>query len=177
VFRIPNFLIFRVAIIPTLLLNLWKFGSTYSVLFFFIVFYDKFDVVRCTTSPLLDSKRQIWTHWEYPKVTHTYSCTSRVSRNMAWEVSLWSSTSNFVCISTSCHETRWNLKATTFISRTRMHESACSVNVCVSAARVWNWNGLPSDVITSPSLIAFKRRLKTLLFSRSFDLRLSDSCS
>jgi len=38
----------------------------------------------------------------------------------------------------------------------------------VSAARVWN--ALPSDVITSPSLIAFKRRLNTLLFSRSFDL-------
>jgi len=38
----------------------------------------------------------------------------------------------------------------------------------VSAARVWN--GLPSDIITSPSLIAFKRRLNTLLFSRSFDL-------
>ena len=38
----------------------------------------------------------------------------------------------------------------------------------VSAARVWN--SLPSDVITSPSLIAFKRRLNTLLFSRSFDL-------
>jgi len=38
----------------------------------------------------------------------------------------------------------------------------------VSAARVWN--ALPSDVITSPSLIAFKRWLKTLLFSRSFDL-------
>ena len=38
----------------------------------------------------------------------------------------------------------------------------------VSAARVWN--GLPSDVITSPSLIAFKRRLKTLIYSRSFDL-------
>jgi len=39
----------------------------------------------------------------------------------------------------------------------------------VSAApRVWN--GLLSDVITSPSLIAFKRRLNTLLFSRSFDL-------
>jgi len=28
----------------------------------------------------------------------------------------------------------------------------------------------PTDVITSPSLIAFKRRLKTLLYSRSFDL-------
>ena len=38
----------------------------------------------------------------------------------------------------------------------------------VSAAHVWN--GLPSDIITSPLLIAFKRRLKTLLFSRSFDL-------
>jgi len=38
----------------------------------------------------------------------------------------------------------------------------------VSAARVWN--DLPSDVITSPSLISFKRRLKTPLFSRSFDL-------
>jgi len=37
-----------------------------------------------------------------------------------------------------------------------------------AAARVCN--GLPSDVITSPSLIAFKRRLNTLLFSRSFDL-------
>jgi len=32
------------------------------------------------------------------------------------------------------------------------------------------WNALPSDVITSPSLIAFQRRLNTLLFSRSFDL-------
>ena len=31
-------------------------------------------------------------------------------------------------------------------------------------------NGLPSDVITSPLLIAFKRLLNTLLFSRSFDL-------
>jgi len=41
--------------------------------------------------------------------------------------------------------------------------------IAVSAApRVCN--GLPSDVITSPSLIAFKRRLNTLLFSRSFDL-------
>jgi len=38
--------------------------------------------------------------------------------------------------------------------------------LAVSAApRVWN--RLPSDVITSPSLIAFKRRLKTLLFSSS----------
>jgi len=47
--------------------------------------------------------------------------------------------------------------------------------IAVSTARVWNT--LPSDGITSPSLIAFKPRLKTLLFSRSFDLRQSDSCS
>ena len=40
----------------------------------------------------------------------------------------------------------------------------------VSAAHVWN--GLPSDVIKSPSLIAFKRWLKTLLFRCSF---ISDS--
>jgi len=40
--------------------------------------------------------------------------------------------------------------------------------VAISAARVWN--GLPSDVITSPLLTAFKWQLKTQLFSRSFDL-------
>ena len=38
----------------------------------------------------------------------------------------------------------------------------------VAAARVWN--SLPSDVTASPSLSVFKRRLKTSLFSRSFDL-------
>jgi len=45
----------------------------------------------------------------------------------------------------------------------------------VSASRVWN--GLPSDVITSPSLIAFKRRLRTLLFSCCLISDSLDSCS
>jgi len=38
----------------------------------------------------------------------------------------------------------------------------------VAAAHVWN--SLPSGVTASPSLSVFKRRLKTSLFSRSFDL-------
>ena len=38
----------------------------------------------------------------------------------------------------------------------------------VAAARVWN--SLPSDVTASPSLSVLKRRLKTSLFSRSFDI-------
>ena len=44
----------------------------------------------------------------------------------------------------------------------------------VSAACICN--NLPSDVITPPSLIAFKQQPKTLLFSCSFDLWQSDSC-
>lgn len=30
------------------------------------------------------------------------------------------------------------------------------------------WNGLPSDVISAPSLLAFRRRLKTFLYQLSF---------
>jgi len=41
----------------------------------------------------------------------------------------------------------------------------------VAAARLWN--SLPSDVTASPSLSVFKRRLKTSLFSRSFDICLN----
>ena len=38
----------------------------------------------------------------------------------------------------------------------------------VAAAQVWN--GLPSDVITTPLLSVFKQWIKTLLFSHSFDV-------
>jgi len=45
----------------------------------------------------------------------------------------------------------------------------------VSAARVWN--GLSSDVTTSPSVIAFKRRLKTLQCKRQkTDTQLQEVC-
>ena len=36
----------------------------------------------------------------------------------------------------------------------------------VAAAKIWN--GLPPDVTSAPSLSAFRRRLKTVLFSRSY---------
>jgi len=45
------------------------------------------------------------------------------------------------------------------------------VSPSVAAARVWN--SLPSDVTASPSLSVFKRRLKTSLFSCSFDIWLN----
>ena len=35
-------------------------------------------------------------------------------------------------------------------------------------AGAYIWNGLPADVTSAPSLLVFRQRLKTVLFSRSY---------
>jgi len=66
---------------------------------------------------------------------------------------------------------RWQLRSASVLEldippMCRVTVSDCTFGVTV--ARVWN--GLPSDVITSPSLSVFKQWLKTLLFRCSFDV-------
>ncbi len=47
------------------------------------------------------------------------------------------------------------------------HVSSLASAFAVAAAKVWN--SLPEDVSAAPSLTLFRKRLKTVLFRRSFN--------
>jgi len=71
-------------------------------------------------------------------------------------------------------DSRWRLRsASTFKLNILTTRRVTVADRAFGVAAAHVWNSLPSDVTASPSLSVFKRRLKTSLFSRSFDIWLN----